>query len=174
MSRLKAQFIMRIITAALILSAVGGIQAAARTEPFQIAPTTVNMFIDDDEAVAFDYYHIDGYNYFKLRDLAYTFSSTKKQFSVVWDEDTETVLIATGKPYEPIGIEMVTGGQSKTATPTTTKIIFDGKESTHNTLNIDGYNYFRLRSIMELLDVLTGRIDDDFQIDTTQPFCHLY
>lgn len=49
----------------------------------------------DDREVQLDAYNIDGYNYFKLRDIAKALD-----FSVTWDEKTKTISIDTAKAYE--------------------------------------------------------------------------
>jgi hypothetical protein len=64
-----------------------GVLAAIGEEARQFIPTTARFFIDYVE-YALDVYSIEGYNYFKLRDLGRLIG-----FDVDWVEDTRTVII---------------------------------------------------------------------------------
>jgi len=98
--------------------------------------------------VTFDSYNINGSNYFKLRDLAYALSGTTKRFSVDWNESANAITMTSGKPYVAVGGEMGAKGTSaKTATPTNSKILLNGKEAQFTAYKIDGNNYFKLRDI---------------------------
>jgi hypothetical protein len=56
-------------------------------------PTRSRIYIDGEET-AFTAYHIDGNNYFKLRDIGEVFD-----FGVTWDGAQNTIAIDTSKPY---------------------------------------------------------------------------
>ena len=103
--------------------------------------------------VAFDAYSILGNNYFKLRDLAYALSGTGKQFDVGWDGENNAISLTIGKPYIPIGGDMVRGSSdNKTPSISESKVYFNGKEVKFTAYNIGGNNYFKLRDIGETLD----------------------
>jgi len=124
----------------------------ASTQKIIATPTSSTVLVNDI-SVDFDAYNIEGYNYFKLRDLAFVLSGTPKQFEVGWDDTNKAVTLTSGKPYTVTGGEMSAKGQGvKSIKPTTSKIILDGKEVSFTAYNIDGYNYFKLQEIGEALN----------------------
>jgi hypothetical protein len=103
--------------------------------------------------MSFDAYNIAGNNYFKLRDLAYVLNGTEKQFSVSWDAAANTVTLASGKPYTPVGGEMAgAGAGDKNARVISSGITLNDKEVTLAAFNIGGNNYFKLRDIGQAFD----------------------
>ncbi len=101
-------------------------------------------------------YNIDGYNYFKLRDLAMLLTDTGSRFSVDYDETERAVRLVTGQAYAPIGGELAQGEDlSDSARPTGQRIFIDGQERTdlgaYNIGGEAGSNYFRLRDLGEAL-----------------------
>ena len=104
----------------------------------------------DGVTVACEKYNIDGYNYFKLRDIAFLVNHTGSQFSVGWDGEKRVVSIVTGEEYVPDGSELDLSGGDKSATamPSTQTILIDGQErSDLSVYNIGGNNYFKLRDL---------------------------
>ena len=95
-----------VLTLVLLAVMVPGASAAGER---QATPTAATVMVDG-RVVAFDAYNIDGNNYFKLRDLAYTLNGTAKQFSVEWDGDNNAINLTGGKAYEPDGSEMAAKG----------------------------------------------------------------
>ncbi|MDL2248965.1 CHAP domain-containing protein [Tyzzerella sp. OttesenSCG-928-J15] len=92
-------------------------------------------------------YNIDGYNYFRLRDICKPLN-----FHVDWDMNHHAVLVDTAKPYV---------GEGETFTPSMTVInlevvdttvLANGVDKQISSCNIDGYNYFKLRDIADLID----------------------
>ena len=136
-------------------------------------PTEAAVLIDG-KSVSFDAYHIDGNNYFKLRDLAYVLSGSPKQFSVEWDAANNAIKLTSGKPYKAVGGEMAgkSGSGAKTPAPTTSKITKDGKEVNFTAYNIGGNNYFKLRDIAEAFDfkVSWGSAIKTIFIDTSKGY----
>jgi hypothetical protein len=104
-------------------------------------PTNSIVYVDGVQQ-NFQAYNIDGYNYFKLRDLAYTLSGSSKQFNVVWDSQNGTIDILRNQPYTVVGGEM-TGKGNSTVTPDETgaRIILDSKEASLFAYIIEGNNY---------------------------------
>lgn len=93
-------------------------------------------------------YTIDGYNYFKLRDLALLLSGTLSEFNVVWLADEGAIGLKTGESYLPVGTEFApVTGATKTAEPSPCQIYIDGKPLSLAAYLIDSSNYFRLRDI---------------------------
>jgi len=122
-----------------------------------VNPTASTVYLNGVET-AFEAYNIGGSNYFKLRDLAYVLNGTEKQFEVGYDNDTRAITLTSGKAYTPTGNqEMIQGdGKSKTATPSASKIYLDGEELSLTVYNIGGNNFFKLRDLMEAVDVYVG------------------
>jgi len=128
---------------ATLVNAAGGLTAT---------PTEATVLVDGKK-VAFDAYNINGNNYFKLRDLAYTLNGTKKQFSVGWDGAKNAITLTSGESYVATGGEMAgKGSGAKTPKPTSSRIYKDGKEVQFTAYNIEDNNYFKLRDIGEAFD----------------------
>ncbi len=121
----------------------------------------------DGKNVACEKYNIDGYNYFKLRDLACLLSGTESQFSVSYDDARRAVTVFTGQPYEKQPGDLEPGeDMSSSAAPSTQTILIDGVAcSGLDAYNIGGNNYFRLRSIGPVLGFDVGY---DAQSNTAQ------
>jgi hypothetical protein len=141
-------------------------------EPRTALPTTSTVIING-VVTAFEAYNIGGYNFFKLRDLAYAINGSDKQFSVEWDSAANAIFLVSGSTYTVVGGEMALGdGTAKIANPSTTKIFLDGQELNLTAYNIGGNNFFRLRDLMRALDIgvtwdgTAGTID----IDTFMPY----
>jgi hypothetical protein len=120
--------------------------------PAATAKPTNSTVLVNGKSVAFNAYNIEGNNYFKLRDLAFTLSGTEKQFEVGFDAAANAIALSSAKPYTAIGGEM--GGKStgnKKALPTKSKVSLDGADISFTAYNIDGSNYFKLRDIGEAL-----------------------
>lgn len=83
------------LTSGVYYTPVGGEMASKGTEEKTASPTQSKIYLDG-ESVSLRAYLIDGNNYFMLRDLARALD-----FSVVWDEETRTVLIDANSGYTP-------------------------------------------------------------------------
>lgn len=110
------------------------------------------------QSVSFEAYTIDGYNYFKLRDLAQALNGTGKQFEVGWDGANNAISLTSGKAYTPVGGEITKSGVSGTqsASLSTSAIYIDGVKVTLTAYTIGGYNYFKLRDIAAKIDFGVG------------------
>ena len=126
--------------------------SAAFTESVKAIPSPQAVFVNGQN-IAFDIYNIGGYNYFKLRDMAYALNGTQRQFSIWYDEALEIVCLDTGCGYTPVGGEM--SGKSafeKSANATSQRVFLNGQEVNLAAYNIDGNNYFRLHNLGQALD----------------------
>jgi len=151
---------------------VNSTERASTIETTTALPTASTVFVNG-ENVSFDAFNINGFNYFKLRDLAYTLSGTSRQFGVGWDNGSNAILITSGSPYTIVGGEMANVAEgNKMATPTTSRIYFDGNEVQLTAYNIEGSNYFMLRDIGEVVGFYVGWDDENGRIiiDTNDPF----
>jgi hypothetical protein len=117
------------------------------------AAPTASAVLVDGKNVSFDAYNIEDNNYFKLRDLAFILNGTEKQFSIGWDETSDSIVLTSGQPYVKAGGEMTgKGGGLKNATPTGSKILLNGLAVSFAAYNIDDNNYFRLRDVGAAFD----------------------
>ena len=66
-----------------------------------------HTFKVNGKTVAPQAYNIDGYNYFKLRDVAYLLADTTAPFNVTWSASQSTVVnIVPGQKYQKVGGEL--------------------------------------------------------------------
>ena len=116
-----------------------GIEAQRTTQALKI----------DGAAKDAEIYNINDENYFKLRDIALLLNGTPAQFSVSYDESTNTVTIETGKPYAAIGGELEKGAdRSESCVLTRQTILINGQRSASiRAYNLAGNNFFRLRDL---------------------------
>ena len=148
----------KLLSLALVLVIILGISAIPASAASNLAanPTASTVYVNG-AAKAFEAYIINGNNYFKLRDLAYVLNGTAKQFEVGYDTATKAITLTTGRAYTPEGGEMARGdGAAKTAAPTASRIYLDGMELNLTVYLIGGNNFFKLRDLMEALDVFVG------------------
>ncbi|WP_136479725.1 stalk domain-containing protein [Acetivibrio thermocellus] len=118
-----------------------------------VNPTTSKVLVNG-KIVEFEAYNINGYNYFKLRDLAQAVNNTEKNFEVTWDAANNAINLISNKPYTPSGGELAKGdGKAKVAILTTSKIYKDGREIFLTAYNINGNNYFKLRDVAKTFDI---------------------
>lgn len=138
--------------------------APAPEAPAQVVLSPQNLSVDGRPRTV-EMYNIDGYNYFKLRDLAVLLADTPAQFSVDWDAETNTVLVVTGAAYTPVGGELVQGDdRSATAVRSPQTIRIDEAARTDLPVyNLGGNNFFRLRSLGEALGF---QVDFDVETNT--------
>jgi len=136
-------------------------------------PSNPNILVNGKQ-VAFDAYCVNGYIYFKLRDIAFALNGTEKQFDVSWNSLAGTVELKSGKPYTVVGGELKPGSGTGIAQveKTVTKIYVDGKEEPLTAYCIRGINYFRLNDLGSLFN-FSVTCDNESQtivIDTTKGY----
>lgn len=71
-------------------------ELGAATQDKPAVPSAQKVYIDGTEAAALAAYSIDGYNYFRLRDLA-----EAADFGCVYDADKHAVVLDAGYSYQP-------------------------------------------------------------------------
>jgi len=114
-------------------------------------PTASTVIVNGDK-VPFLAYNIGGYNFFRLRDIAYVLGGTSAQFSVGWDGAANVITLVSGEAYQSTGNEL--GGHRigiATATPTDSSVFLNGQRVNFGAFNIGGYNFFRLRDLATVL-----------------------
>lgn len=126
----------------------------AQVELIVTAVPTGSKVLVDGKPQDFLAYYINGYNYFKLRDIAAVLNGTEKQFQVEWDAKSDSILLMTGKPYtvQKGDLEINTSAENKTGIATHSTIYIDGEQVALVAYNIGGNNYFKLRDLGKALD----------------------
>ncbi len=119
------------------------------------AVPTASEVVVDGKNVSFEAYNIDGYNYFKLRDLAMAVTGSEKQFEVTWDGEKNAINLVSGEAYTPVGGEFAVseGTESVQAIVNQSTIYIDGEEIALQAYTIGGNNYFKLRDVGEVFDI---------------------
>lgn len=112
-------------------------------------------------------YKINGYNYFKLRDVAMMLSETEKPFAVNYDASSNAVDITIGQVYAPVGGECAGMAQeSVVATPSSNTIYVNGQKCDLNAYQINGNNYFKIRDLGDVAGFAVAYEDGDIVIYT--------
>lgn len=119
----------------------------ARATTLKIVPSTHHVQVNG-EAVNPQAYNIDGYNYFKLRDLAYLLNGTTISFNVTWDSAKNAVNLISGQAYTVVGGEMtVASTTSLRVQESTSKVLLDGSGVSIKGYNINGNNYYKIADV---------------------------
>lgn len=119
----------------------------ARATTLKVVPSTHHVEVNG-EAVNPQAYNIDGYNYFKLRDLAYLLNGTTMSFNVTWDSSKNAVNLISGQAYTVVGGEMtVASTTSLHVQESTSKVLLDGSGVSIKGYNINGNNYYKIADV---------------------------
>ena len=123
-------------------------------------PSNDKISMNGSSLNGFLFYSIEGNNYFKLRDIQLWLSYTPLQFNVEWDHTrklTKLIPIKSVLGYAgPMSQMYEMNYGNRTAMPTDGKILFDDKEVTLKAYNIDGYNYYKLRDLGDVIGFKVG------------------
>jgi hypothetical protein len=119
----------------------------ATSDSLPVRPTTTTVALNGRNIPCAGY-NIGGSNYFKLRDLLQSLD-----IHVAYDAAAQTIRIDSAKPYAPDGSEGKPAPSPATAIPATAKVTLNGVPMDWTAYHIGGANYFRLRDVMQALDV---------------------
>lgn len=111
----------------------------------------------------------EGFNYYRLRDLAYILKDTPAKFEVGYDKENKMILLETKTEYTGDKIDPAKLGVNLSVVDIPISI---DKNMTHlEVVNVDGYNYFRLRDLGTLVgfDINYTAKDKKVQIMTEEP-----
>jgi len=169
---MKLKFLRFVLVAAILSTLV--IPAVQTFAAVSATPTNSSVLVDGNSKT-FDSYNINGFNYFKLRDIASVMNGTAKQFAINWDGANNAMTLKPGAAYVGTGDEMSSKGSgTKSATLSNQKIFLSGDESptSMEAYNIDGYNYFKLRDVGIVMDIGIGWSDskNTISIDSTKGY----
>ena len=167
------RFVALLVVGVMVFSSLGSLDAfAAEVEPNEVFAAAISSpVLVNGVEIEFEAYTINGFNHFRLRDLAYVLSGTEAQFDVAFNYSTNTAYILTGLPYTVAGGEMTGNADGWTTTlPSLTNFVVDGDPRSMIAFNIEGNNFFRLRAIAFLLDFSVEWIDETVVIETSGSF----
>ena len=157
---------------ALFIIISANIRVAAMQDNFA-APAQITVIVNGNP-VSFEAYEIDGYNYFKLRDLAAALNRTSKQFDVSWNNNNCKIDIISGQSYTFTGDELIITESTNCVSTTvkTSEIYLDNYKTSVDSCNINGYNYFKLRDIAKALgfSINWDSSNNKILIDTTNKY----
>jgi len=110
---------------------------------------SAQKFAVNDTEIALEVYNIDGYNYFKLRDIANVLANTAAKFSVSFNEETGTIALVKGEAYVAAGGEGEVRDDVDLSTTVAgnDSITVDGEAKELSAYNIAGNNFFMLRDL---------------------------
>ena len=114
----------------------------------KIQPST-HVVTVDGERVDPQGYNINGYNFYKLRDIAYILNGTDSQFNVTWDGANNRIVLTDGAAYQEVGGEMTSSASTaiKNVSESDSTIVLDGKTLSLTGYRINGNNYYKIRDV---------------------------
>ena len=113
-----------------------------------VKATTQKVTLDDKDVVIYGY-NIDGYNYFKLRDLAAVLKDSKAKFGVEYKDGLVT--LTNGADYKLAESDQKEVKAMSKGMITNDKVMVGDKALTAMAYKIDGSNYYKLRDLSEAL-----------------------
>ena len=147
-----------------------GNESREPNEPEITVSKTNSAVLIDGKNTAFQSYNINGYNYFKLRDIAMALNGTDKNFEVGWDAEKGAIGITKGKAYTVVGGEMnISSSNNTNAVKSNATLYVDGVKTNLEAYTIEGNTYFQLRDIGKFIDfgVLWDSTQNAIKIDTS-------
>lgn len=138
-------------------------------DPAKTAIPSDCTFVVDGTAAPLTAYLIDGANYVSLRDCAAALRATGSAFAVGYDEQTDTVTLTRGQPYEALGTELkgaadVAAMQAKAGSA---GLLVDRTPATISAYTIAGANYVNLRDLTKLIGGTVGYDENTRQVTLT-------
>ncbi len=135
----------RLLSAALALCMTALLCVPALALSVSVSKQAVTV---DGKAVSVQPYNINGYNFFKLRDIAALVNGTGASFEVGFSSEAKKMYVVTGKDYTSVGGELSVGqDQSATCVKSAWTLAVNGKAVSCEVYNIGGNNYFKLRDL---------------------------
>ena len=100
------------------------------------------------QAVNPQVYNINGYNYFKLRDVAYLLRNTGSSFAVNWNSELNAIDLLPGEQYTVVGGELtVASTTTLRVQESTAKVLLDGNGISIQGYMINGNNYYKIADV---------------------------
>ena len=87
----------------------------------------------------------------RVRDVAVLLGGTGSAFNVEWNSGKNRVELQSFTPYTPLGTENAPlSGETRTVQSITEPTVADSVPSMVAAYNVDGYTYYKLRSLGDL------------------------
>lgn len=119
-----------------------------KVESKDVKATTQKVKLDGKDVVIYGY-NIDGYNYFKLRDLAAVLKDTKAKFGVEYKD--AMVTLTKGADYKLAETDQKEVKAESKGMLTNDKVMVGDKALTATAYKVDDSNYYKLRDLGEAL-----------------------
>lgn len=166
------------LTLCMVISILPAALAAESVPASGTAYASEQSISIDGKTVCFQTYMLldengNGTNYVRLRDIACALSGTRAQFDVVYDG---SIGILTGTAYTPVGGEMATpfsGDRGYAGGDVSLRINSAAVDMTAISLMDDrgnGYTYFKLRDLGQVLDFYVGWNGSAVVLDTARSY----
>lgn len=111
-----------------------------------------NLEVDGNAIVGAEFYNLDGYNYFKLRDLEYILKDTPQKIAVYFDISSNSVYINRGSYSADTASGLSKGAaDSAAAIQSPQDLYIDGMSCDIKAYNINGFNYYKLADLAKNL-----------------------
>lgn len=156
--------------AAVLCAVLGATLVGASAAAPKVA-VSGHTFKVNGKTVAPQAYNIDGYNYFKLRDVAYLLADTAAPFNVTWSASQSTVVnIVPGQKYQKVGGELSASTlTSLKVSASTFKVLMEGKTLPLRGYLINGNNYYSIADIAESVGFEAGWDNATRTVSITTP-----
>lgn len=118
-----------------------------------VKATTQKVKLDGKDVVIYGY-NIDGYNYFKLRDLAAVLKDSKAKFGVEYKD--ALVTLTKGADYKVAETDQKEVKAMSKGMLTNDKVMVGDKALTATAYKVDDSNYYKLRDLGEALGFGVG------------------
>ena len=117
-----------------------------------------HKFMVNGKAVTPQAYNVDGYNYFKLRDVAYLLSDTTAPFNVTWTPSQSSVInLISGQKYQKVGGELSASTLSSLKVSASTfKVLLNGSAVSFRGYLINDNNYYSIADIADAIGFEAG------------------
>ena len=137
----------RFMTMAMAAAMVASMGTTAMAADAKTAVASSAKVAVNGVEIAPEAYTIDGYTFFKLRDVAAAVAGTEAGFDVTWDAEAKKIALTTGVSYEAVAEAGKKAEGEKAAVLSTAPVLVDGEEAVLTAYTIDGYTYFKLRDL---------------------------
>lgn len=128
---------------------------AFAVETSSVIPSADEIRLNGTKTLSMVGYQINGSNYYKLRDLAYSLMGTSGDFSI--DYNGSHISIDTTGRYKPVGGEINTTINTEAKANKNNKSLYvDGNIVNITAYEIAGNNYMKLRDICGVIGVDVG------------------
>lgn len=126
----------------------------ASDSPIPVATPATSRVQINGKTINFGAYEINGFNYYKLTDLAYALTGTNDQFMVTWQASKSAVNLLVGQPHVYTGTELRgNSGKTEYPYPNYTPIYQNDQEIWATCYVINGESFVKLDDLRMALDL---------------------